>query len=219
MQTNPTFDSVCIQAFAKVSASISHEIKNTMSIINENAGLLDDLVVMGGGEGVSSERVKAAADTIARQVSRTNAMMTHLNRFAHSADYDTGQESLLDIISLVVPLTVRQAAAKRLDISTHCPENIQIHTHLLPLHALLYLTLRLLIDHSGDADTIIIQGDVKDGSVSVCFTAACVSDAFMTSFSAGELPVLLAKLKANSSNDENRLCLAFPPVAENQGKE
>lgn len=216
---NPTFDTACIQAFSKISASISHEIKNTMAIINENAGLLDDLVIMGGGEGVSSERVKAAADTIARQVVRTNTMMNHLNRFAHTADHDTGQESLQDIFSLIVPLTVRQAAAKNLEITAHCPENIQIHTHLLPFHSLLYLTLRLLIDHSGDADKVSIEGDLKDGMVSVNFTASCISDAFITSFSTDLMPVLLAKLKANSSSDENRLYLAFPSAAEEEGQE
>jgi signal transduction histidine kinase len=217
MQANPTFDSVCIQAFAKVSASISHEIKNTMSIINENAGLLDDLVVMGGGEGVSSERVKAAADTIARQVVRTNTMMNHLNRFAHTADHDTGQENLKDILSLVVPLTVRQAAAKNLEISYHCPENIQIRTHLLPFHALLYLTLRLLIDHSDDGDKLSIQGDLQDEVISVCYTAPCISDAFTASFSDGDLTVLLEKLKANSSSDENRLCITCPSAPEEEG--
>lgn len=210
MHANPTFDTVCIQAFSKVSASISHEIKNTMAIINENAGLLDDLVLMGGGEdGVSAERVKAAADTIARQVIRTNTLMNYLNRFAHSADYDTGEERLHDILSLIVPLTVRQAAAKNLDMSTHCPEDIKIHTHLLPLHSLLYLTLRLIIDHSTDGDTLTIEGDVKDGAVFVCFTAACISDSFLSSFSANELQILLTKLKANISRDDNQLCLTF----------
>ena len=219
MHANPTFDSVCIQAFSKVSASISHEIKNTMAIINENAGLLDDLVLMGGGEeGVSPERVKASADTIARQVIRTNALMNHLNRFAHSADYDTGQESLHDILSLIVPLTARQAAAKNLEISTHCPENITIHTHLLPLYSLLYLTLRLIIDHSADADKLTIEGDLKDGAVFVCFTAACISDSFISNLSVNELQLLITKLKASISSDDNRLCLTFSGAFGKTGK-
>lgn len=219
MHANPTFDSVCIQAFSKVSASISHEIKNTMAIINENAGLLDDLVLMGGGEeGVSPERVKAAADTIARQVIRTNALMNHLNRFAHSADYDTGQESLNNILSLIVPLTVRQAAAKNLEMSTHCPEDIKIHTHLLPLHSLLYLTLRLIIDHSTDADKLTIEGVLKDEAVFVRFTAACISDSFISIFFANELQILLTKLKASISSDDNQLCLTFSGDVEKAGK-
>jgi len=210
MQANPTYDSVCIQALAKVSASISHEIKNTMAIINENAGLLDDLVLMGGGEeGVSSERVKIAADTIARQVIRSNDLMNNLNRFAHTADYDSGSAGLNDILFLVVPLTARQAAAKNLEMSCNCPEDIKIHTHLLPLHSLLYLTLRFIIDHSSDADTLSVEGDLKAGAVVVCFSAACISDSFIERFSGSELQILLTKLKASFSSDHHRLYFNF----------
>jgi len=218
MKVTPTFDSVCVQAFAKVSASISHEIKNTMAIINENAGLLDDLVGMSGGEvGISPDRVKAAADTIARQVVRTNTMMNQLNRFAHTADHDMGQDSLQNILSLIVSLSVRQAAAKNLTVSTHCPENREIHTHLLPLHSLLYLTLRLLIEHSADADKLIIEGDLTDGSVSVCYTAACISDSFMNSFFDTELQILMTKLEAASLNEDKRFCLIFPAKTVDPG--
>lgn len=36
-------ETACITTFSKVTATISHEIKNALSIINENAGLLVDL--------------------------------------------------------------------------------------------------------------------------------------------------------------------------------
>jgi signal transduction histidine kinase len=212
MHATPTSETVCIEAFSKVSASISHEIKNTMAIINENAGLLDDLVVMGDGENVSSERVKSASDSIVRQVQRANAMMNRLNRFAHSADYETGTENLHDILSLIVSLTVRQAAAKNLEINTQCPENEQIHTRLLPFHALVYLTLRLLIDHSDDGDTLAVKGALKDGVISVNFTAPSISAPFMTSFSENQLKVLIAELKVEHRCEKNSLCLEIPPV-------
>ena len=35
-----------LQFFGKMTASISHEIKNVLAIINENAGLLEDLALM-----------------------------------------------------------------------------------------------------------------------------------------------------------------------------
>ena len=36
-----------LQFFGRVSASISHELKNVLAIINENAGLLEDFTLMG----------------------------------------------------------------------------------------------------------------------------------------------------------------------------
>ncbi len=49
-----TTDRVCVQVFAKISAAISHEIKNTLSIINENAGLLEDFAQMADEDGGES---------------------------------------------------------------------------------------------------------------------------------------------------------------------
>ena len=84
----PNTDRTCVLVFAKISAAISHEIKNTLSIINENAGLLEDYAQMveHSGGGVAVERVRAVTQTIAKQVDRSNTIMKNLNRFAHSAD-------------------------------------------------------------------------------------------------------------------------------------
>ncbi|MBW2430934.1 MAG: sensor histidine kinase, partial [Deltaproteobacteria bacterium] len=35
-----------LQFFSQISASISHEIKNVLAIINENAGLMEDFTLM-----------------------------------------------------------------------------------------------------------------------------------------------------------------------------
>lgn len=54
-------DRACVLVFAKISAAISHEIKNTLSIINENAGLLEDYAQMAedGGESPWSESARS----------------------------------------------------------------------------------------------------------------------------------------------------------------
>ena len=35
-----------LRFFGKISASISHEIKNAIAVMNENAGLIKDLIMM-----------------------------------------------------------------------------------------------------------------------------------------------------------------------------
>jgi len=48
-----------LQFFGKMTASISHEIKNVLAIINENAGLLEDLALMAdGGAEIEPQRLK-----------------------------------------------------------------------------------------------------------------------------------------------------------------
>ena len=54
--------------FGKMSASISHEIKNALAIINENAGLLEDLTLLAEqGRPTDPERLKKLAGSIITQ--------------------------------------------------------------------------------------------------------------------------------------------------------
>ena len=70
-----------------MAASVSHEIKNVLAIINENAGLLQDMLGMHEkGMPLSPERLSRLAQSIARQVSRGDGIVKGMNRFAHSAD-------------------------------------------------------------------------------------------------------------------------------------
>ena len=92
-------DRICVQVFARISASISHEIKNILSIINENAGLLDDFAQMADrDEGVAVERVRSVTGIIAKQVDRSNTIMKNLNRFAHSADTSLVHGNLEEVL-------------------------------------------------------------------------------------------------------------------------
>ena len=66
---------LCVEVFSKISATVTHEIKNTLSIINENAGLLNDFTMMAGEEGgVPSGQVDSATATIAKQVYFANVL-------------------------------------------------------------------------------------------------------------------------------------------------
>jgi len=58
------------QFFGKISASISHEIKNVLAVLNENAGLLEDLVLMAEkGAPFNQERAKSLAGSMRKQSS------------------------------------------------------------------------------------------------------------------------------------------------------
>lgn len=87
MENKYDVDALCVEVFSKISATVTHEIKNTLSIINENAGMLNDFAIMAGeGGAVPSSQVDGATATIAKQVTRSNTIMLNLNRFSHSGD-------------------------------------------------------------------------------------------------------------------------------------
>jgi len=97
-----------IQFFGKMSASATHEIKNTQSIINENAGLLMDLISMSDqGHPLSIDRIKKISDNIIKQVQRTDLILSKLNRFSHSPDLNNQILNLEEIVQFVLDISSR----------------------------------------------------------------------------------------------------------------
>ena len=73
--------------FGMVSASVSHELKNVLAILNENAGLLQDFAAMAEqGLPLDPDRIRRLAATMLGQIDRGDAIINRMNRFAHSAD-------------------------------------------------------------------------------------------------------------------------------------
>ena len=204
-------ESACILAFSKVTATISHEIKNALSIINENAGLLEDLVSMTPPEdGIAPQRVQKAAATIARQVSRANDIMSSMNKFAHSADNLIARESLHSICTLMITLTQRQAVSKNVEMTLDCAADTSVNTYLLPLESVIYLTIRAIIDRSEDGEPLRVHiGNADEKKVSVSFTSASISESTLAALSENSLEGMMGLLDASLLLHGDTVVLSF----------
>jgi signal transduction histidine kinase len=97
-----------LQFFGKMTASISHEIKNVLAIINENAGLLEDLALMANrGAAIETQRLENMSRVVKKQVDRADAIMKNMNRLAHSIDESIKTIDLNDLLELLVALSGR----------------------------------------------------------------------------------------------------------------
>ncbi len=210
----PTTDRACVLVFAKISASISHEIKNTLSIINENAGLLEDFAQMAEeGGGVAVERVLSVTKTIAKQVDRSNIIMKNLNRFAHSADTNLAHGSNLEeTLTLMLALTSRQAAMKNITTTLSCPPDITLSTYLISLESLIYLTLLTLFQSSIEGSNIAIEASKEALNIIICFTIEPKDDLVLGTYPDDDQKLLAELVKASCSCEKNRLILTFPAV-------
>jgi C4-dicarboxylate-specific signal transduction histidine kinase len=73
--------------FGSVTASLSHQINNALTIAAELNGLTDDLLAGSAGKGsVPVDRLKTVAERIASNLDRGTQYLRVLNQFAHSAD-------------------------------------------------------------------------------------------------------------------------------------
>lgn len=139
---NDTIDAACVQVFGKISAAVSHDLKNVLAIVNENAGLLDDLALRAakGGE-MPLDRLNVATSRMLKQVKRGDAVLKNLNRFAHTTDAPLLQGNVAETVALMVDLAGRQAAMRE-TVITVAPDAAMVSTCLVYLESFVYLLLR-----------------------------------------------------------------------------
>lgn len=91
--------------FGKMMAAISHEIKNSLAIINENAGLMDDLSLMAKkGHVLDPERIGSISRRVIMQIQRADTIVKKMNRLAHSVDDPVKQIDVAASLGFTVEL-------------------------------------------------------------------------------------------------------------------
>lgn len=99
-----------LKFFGAVTASISHEIKNRMAIINEQAGLLDDLVGMSRqGRALDPDRLTRLADSVKTQIGLADGIIRNMNRFAHTVDVFRQASDMNELLLMAGSLANRMA--------------------------------------------------------------------------------------------------------------
>lgn len=212
MSTQEQVHQICLQAFTDIFASISHEIKNTLAIINENAGLLDDFVLMSGEDGsIAGSRVKTATAAIQKQVSRSDKIIKSMNRFSHTADTLEGTVHIGDVLKLLTELTVRKAAGQEISIEIACSTNTTIDTSIPVLEAMLYRLLSVIYQTATGvgAKKLTVQTTAEANATYISFVAEDFS--FVASNAQNlENEILCKHLQATLTTGSNQLALSLP---------
>ncbi len=160
-----------LQFFGKTSASISHDIKNALAIVNEHAGLLQDLTLLADkGKPIELERLRTMSEKIIIQVRRADSIVTSLNRFGHSVDADVKSVDLAEILRFVVSLSQRLASRHGLILELKpAKKPITIDTNPFFLENLLWLCINYSIDagREGGSIGLVVAGTENGGSVTL----------------------------------------------------
>ncbi len=145
--------------FGAITASVSHELNNVISIIDQSAGLLGDLSI-GSGEArpIPPEKLERIAGTMQRQTQRGLEIIRRLNRFAHSVDLPTVEFDLGETAAAFGALCTRLADMKKTTLVTSGPERpISVTGSPFLLQQWLFLVFRRMLDSSISGDTIEIS--------------------------------------------------------------
>jgi light-regulated signal transduction histidine kinase (bacteriophytochrome) len=182
--------------FGKIAASVSHELKNVLAIINENAGLLEDMIFMSEkGMPFDPARLKLLAETVSGQIYRGSDILRNLNRFAHTTDDPFKMTDVGEIVSLMSGLCGRFAVMRNVAIDLKSPEQaIVVNTHVFLAETMIYRCIKFAIDGLGKGSKIgIVTEKTEQGGARIRFS---FSEPLRGSFPSPEETALSDMLKA-----------------------
>jgi signal transduction histidine kinase len=196
-----------LQFFGSISASISHELKNVLAIVNENAGLLEDFTLMADrGKPIDPARLKMMAAAVKRQVGRADEIIKNMNRFAHSIDQTTLTVDLDQMFELFIALTARFAAMRGVKVDLQLPASpLKIPTAPYYLMNLLWLCLDFSMSASGDEKRVKLVVQETKNSVQIRFQRLTgLNAALLETFPSDREKNMLALLEATLTAEPDR---------------
>ncbi|WP_316901404.1 sensor histidine kinase [Pseudodesulfovibrio indicus] len=156
-----------LRFFGRVSASVSHEIKNVFAVINEAAGLIEDFTLMAErGMPLQPERLKSAANSIQGQIRRGDAIIKNMNAFAHSTDEDVREVNLVEGLTLAVALSTRFADMRQVKLTMGECEPVSMVVSPFDLTRLLHSSIAAALDRLEAGDTLVIGVRPEGGGAS-----------------------------------------------------
>ena len=130
--------------FGAITASVSHELNNVLSIIDQTGGLLEDLLyVTPEGQGISPERLRTIVDKLANQTARGVSIIKRLNYFSHSVDDPVKTIALPDLLDIFSRLMQRLSGLKKVELVVqHQNSGLRVNSSPFFLQMLIYLCIQ-----------------------------------------------------------------------------
>ncbi len=147
--------------FGAITASVSHELNNVISIIEQTAGLLDDLLY-GARQGrpIEPESLQRIADGIGKQTNRGVGIIGRFNTFAHMADHPAQEYELNQTLSNLTGLCQRFADMKRVKLMTNpSADEILMYGSPFEVQQVLFLCIRHMLDNAERDDSVSISAE------------------------------------------------------------
>ncbi len=160
--------------FGRITASISHELKNSLAVINELSGLMGDLLAMAAEKGrpPDAERFASLTCRIGDQVSRADGIIRRLNRFAHTVDEEVRMVDVGQAAMFLATLCGRFAEQRVVTVTVEEPEEaLFIETSLFAFLLVGFLVLDHAMNqagHCGKVNLAVRRGE--DGEAEIRFS-------------------------------------------------
>ncbi len=214
-----------VEFFGAITASLSHEINNVYTIINELGGLLGDHMIMAEkGKPVDTARLKGVSEKIAGQVQRGKEIVRQLNRFAHSVDHPVALVSLREVLGRLIAASNRLAAMKKAELAGDFEgEDIEITVSPFGLQQAVFRCVKMAIDSVDSGKKIAVRYEAAEpGALVIVESADPISRTDEVKAEIDFLALLMKELGGGiecvpETGDISSFKLSFPPSPPKEG--
>jgi signal transduction histidine kinase len=143
----------------RITAGVTHELKNVLGIIKESAGLMQDLLALSGdAQFPLREKFSRVLSNIGDQVVRGVDLASRLSTFSHLPDETSSGLDLNEVAGQVVFLSQRFARLKGISLNVQPHErSVIIVTDPLKIQMLLFQCIELLVNIVETGATITLH--------------------------------------------------------------
>ncbi len=183
MKKNEKIDELTLEGFrffGKMSASATHEIKNTLAIINENIGLMDDLAMMAQDGMLSCEQISRVSKNIKNQVQRSNNILKKLNKFSHSVDLSKQMADVETTVKFTLDLASRLIEMYEVTIEIiPAPSHIGVNANQFFLENMIWKAVETACQGAKQEKKVIVSFKQDSETLAVWFAMGSIEDGFM----------------------------------------
>ncbi|MCP4160687.1 MAG: hypothetical protein GY760_11485 [Deltaproteobacteria bacterium] len=208
MNTDWNLSTESLKFFGKVTATVAHELNNTIGIINENAGLMEDLGLMAKqGHPADIDKWISICKKISEQVKNSHETISSLNRFAHCTDEEKKTVNPEILLNLVLNLLKRPLA--QIEVSAEvlpAEEPIEIYIRHFLFLKLMGECLLYAADNADQNKKIIISINSDAKRLGIKFSGV---NKTKSNFHSNTIEEVLKILDAKITQEEGKICLLF----------
>ena len=148
-----------MQFFGKIAASVTHELNNVLGLIDETAGLIDDLLGAGkAGDAALSVKLERITERIHAHSARGVDCVKRLNAFVHTVDEPLQAFDLAQVTGNLAALSGRFASMRKMQLTCRPhPGPVMITSNPFRVQQIVFAILILAMNVSKPRTVICLE--------------------------------------------------------------
>ena len=156
-----------LASLGRIAAGVAHEINNPLAIINEKAGLIQDIIGI-SDDFQNRDKFISLIQGIVASVARCRTITHHLLGYARPTEFIMETMSLNDVFADVKGFLHRELESKRIALEMNLSDDLpQIRSDKGQLEQVILNIVRNAIEAVNEGGRIIISSDMKDNDAVV----------------------------------------------------